>query len=243
MIDDNSSDGSPDNLPCNVLRIPPSPWKSNWGQMRANFVNALSRGLFARFDVVIFTDADEFLVPDPRHFDGLLDLVSAKSDQEVIAPVAVNVLHNPNAEPAFDHTRPILAQRRSVKWASAMCKPLTKRTPAPWNQGSHGIQAPFPIDPELYLLHMTFYDLEELSDVADRRGELHLNEGRGSIHRSWSLGSQEIKRQLFEWVESAGDAVPEFSPANYDVAGVIHEEANGFFRSRVHSWWPWRPTR
>lgn len=231
VIDDNSTDGSTADLPCTVLHLPAGPWKASWMQTRVGFANSMSRGLLACFDVVIFTDVDEFLVPDPARYAGLFDYLTARADTDVVAPVAVNLLHAPASEPAIDPSRPILEQRRFVKWAPDMCKPLVKRQPATWLQGFHGIKAPFVIDPELYMIHLKYYDVDALADVADRRQHLYLNEGRGSGKSSWPLGAEAIRKQLAGWIDDAASDLPEFEAAECDLAGTVHAMDSGFFRS------------
>jgi glycosyl transferase family 2 len=232
VIDDGTTDGSTDSLPCTVLHIPPEPWKESWMQTRIDLVNGLSRGLLACFDVVIFTDVDEFLVPDPARYDDLPAFLAARADRDVVAPVAVNLVHRVGVEPPFDVSRPVLAQRGYVKVVPVMCKPLIKRIAAPWMMGFHGIRSPYTIDPELLMVHLKYYDVEALVDVAEARRELHENHGRGAAASSWSLGAVEIQRQLHGWVEKAGDGpLPQFEPAAVDVSAVVRRLPNGFFRS------------
>lgn len=233
VIDDNSTDGSTHGLPCTVLNLPPGPWKASWMQTRVSMVNSVSQGLLTAFDVVIVTDVDEFLVPDPARHDGLLGYLTARVDTDVIAPVAVNLLHAPALEPALDSGRPLLEQRRFVKWAPGMCKPLVKRVPATWLQGFHGIKAPYVIDPELYLIHLKYYDVDALVEVADRRRDLYHNEGRGSARSAWPLGAQAILEKLAGWVaEASGGDPPAFAPEECDLAATVHAMASGFYRSR-----------
>jgi hypothetical protein len=232
VIDDGTTDGSTDGLGCTVLRIPPAPWKQNWMQTRIDLVNGLSRGLLACFDVVVFTDVDEFLVPDPREYADLPAFINAHPDDDVIAPVAVNVVHRVGVEPALDPHRPILAQRTHAKFVPVMCKPLIKRVAAPWMMGFHGIRSPYPIAPDLLLVHLKYYDVEALVGVAQARKDLHDNFGRGAAASSWSLSAVEIQRQLLAWVEKAGDGpLPELEPADIDVSTVVRQQQNGFYRS------------
>ena len=203
---------------------------------RTDLVNGLCHGLLGCFDVVIFTDVDEFLVPDPKRYEGLSDYINARGDQDVLAPVAVNLLHHAGLEAAFDATRPVLTQRRFVKFVPEMCKPLITRRASPWMMGFHGIQSPFTIDPELLLIHLKYYDNDALVDVADRRFELYVKAGRGAKRSSWPLGAQEMQRQLAGWVaHGPADRIPEFAPEHVDLSAVVHRRENGFFRSSGQS--------
>lgn len=232
VIDDGTTDGSTDSLPCPVLRVPPEPWKQNWMQTRTDLVNGISRGLLACYDAVIFSDVDEFLLPDPRRHANLAEFVQSKADQDVVAGAAVNVLHNADVEPAFDPSRGVLAQRRFVKFVPAMCKPLIKRIGVPWMMGFHGIKAAYGIDPELLMVHLKYFDTEALVAVADARKELHDNHGRGAAASSWSLGAKEIQRQLHDWVHTSDGGEPtEFDAGQVDAGEVVRSLPNGFFRS------------
>ena len=77
VIDDNTTDGSTDGLPCSVIRIP------SWGdkhfeQTRMRMVSRIAAGLLEVYDAVLFADADEFLVADPERHDGLVDLLAKR---------------------------------------------------------------------------------------------------------------------------------------------------------------------
>lgn len=232
VIDDNSVDGSTDQLPCTVLRLPPGPWKANWMQTRIDLVNSLSRGLLSCFDVVVFTDVDEFLVPDPRRHSGLRAFLQARADSDVVGALALNVLHDPGGEAPLEEDRPVLAQRRLVAFAPGMCKPLVKRRPAPWLQGFHGIKAPYVIDPELLLLHLKYADAEALAEVADRRQRIFQEERRGSAKSTWPLGAEALHRQLLGWVGDVPHGeVPEWSPHSFELTEVVREMPSGYFRS------------
>jgi hypothetical protein len=231
VLDDNTVDGSTKDLPCSVYRLPPAPWRWEWAAGRIRMVNGIAQGLLACYDAVVFTDADEFLLPDPAKYDGLRDYLAARADREVIAPLALNVLHNPDREPDLDPTKPVLAQRRFVKFTSVMCKPLVKRTPAAWRPAFHGINAPYEIDRELLLLHLKYYDVAMLSKVAEHRRMLHENENRGASSSAWSMGSDELTSQLRSWVDVDGDDVREFDPAEPNLDRIVQKKPAGFYRS------------
>jgi hypothetical protein len=228
VLDDNSVDGSTDALPCTRYRLPAPPWKRRWAKTRSRLVNGMANGLLACNDVVIFTDADEFLVPDPARYDGLLDYLAARSDRSVIAPLAFELLHNARLEPALDPTRPVLEQRRFVKFSPGMCKPLLKQTPDLWQRAFHDIFAPFEIDPDLWLLHLKYYDETVLSKVAEARRRVHEEEGRGSAGSFWPKGPEVLQKLLASWTESPVDGpVPEFQAAEVDVTRMVRRQSDG----------------
>jgi hypothetical protein len=232
VIDDNSVDGSTGDLPCSVFRMPPGPYSSDWTKVRKDLVNGIARGLLSCYDVAIFSDVDEFLVPDPAKYGGLLDYLRARQDRPVLAPVAVNVLHNPAVEPELDPTAPVLSQRRFVKFAPGMCKPLIKRTPAAWSAGFHGIRHPFQIDSELLMLHLKFFDVSNLGTVSEQRRTAHYEEGRGNAASTWTLGPEELKSRLLSWVETPdGEPVPEFDPQEPNLSSVVRRDGE-FVRAR-----------
>lgn len=229
VLDDNSVDGSTDNLPCSVLRLPPPPWKRPWSKTRLQMANALARGLLACNDAVVFTDVDEFLVPDPARHAGLLDYMAATADRRVVAPLALEVLHNARLEPALDESTPLLQQRRFVKFSPAMCKPLVKRVPQNWHGAFHRIQAPFEVDPELWMLHLKYADVDVLDQVAEQRRRVHEQENRGHPNSFWPMGASALREKLGAWTKEAESSrsLPEFDASEVDLAGLIAPFGDG----------------
>jgi hypothetical protein len=210
VIDDNSTDGSTDDLPCTVHRIPGFP-PGMFEKTRIRLVSGLAQGLLQTYDVVIFTDTDEFIVPDPAKHDGLLAYLAAKPEPTVHASYALNVIHHVGAEGVLDPALPVLGQRNFAKFARVMCKPSIKRIPAAWRLASHGIAAPYLPDPDLWMFHLKFADLDSLRDRADRRHQGMSNDGRGK-KSSWSRSGEEIvgiMEHLFDGVDV--DTVRQFS--------------------------------
>jgi hypothetical protein len=231
VLDDNSDDGSTDDLPCTLYRLPQAPWKDTWARTRVALANGFAQGLLACYDAVIFTDVDEFLVPDPDRYDGLVHYISAGT-QPAAAPLGVNVLHNTRFEPELDNGQPVLSQRRFVKFAPGMCKPLIKRVPANWSLGFHGIKVPFEIDRELLLIHLKYYDASALATVSAQRHALYEQEGRGGDASAWKLDHDELSSRLRSWVQVPdGHEVPEFDPKEPDLTDVIRRGTGGLYRS------------
>jgi hypothetical protein len=232
VIDDNSTDGSTQGLPCTVQHLPAPPWKQRWGPTRRQLANNLARAYLAVYDAVLFTDVDEFLVPDPARYDGLLDYVARHPDREVLAGVGLNMLHAPEVEGPLDPARPVLSQRRFVKFAPNMSKPSIKRVANMWMPGFHGIKGPFSIDRDLWLLHLKYFDVEHTRAVAHERQRVHHEFGRGHEHSAWQFEASELVARQLSWVEGAHPQhTPEFDPAEPDLAGVVTEYGPDKYRS------------
>ncbi len=230
VIDDNSSDGGTDDLPCTVHRIPGFK-AARFEAGRIKLVSGLAQGLLQSYDVAVFTDVDEFLIPDPDHHDGLLDYLRHRPDVAVMAPMALNVVHHIRVEADLDPALPVLGQRGFAKFAPVMCKPSVKRVPAPWKYASHGITARYVPDPELFMVHLKFADREALRRVADRRNEMTRVDGRGA-HSSWARTGEEMTVMLEEFVGEVDPAsVPEFDPRSVDLDQLVIED-RGSFRSQ-----------
>lgn len=222
VVDDNSSDGSTDALPCPVLRIPGFP-PDRFEERRIKLVSGLAHGLLNSYDVAIFTDVDEFLVPDPARHDGLAAYLHARADRAVMAPVALNVLHDARVESALDPALPVIGQRRFAKFAPVMCKPAVKRVPAAWRFASHGIDAPYAVDPELFMLHLKFADTDQLRRVAESRHQLALADGRG-INASWQHSGEAMADMLAGFVGGVDPStVPEFDAGTVQLQQLVTE--------------------
>lgn len=232
VLDDNSADGSTDGLACPVLPLPAWQWNQSWAKARRALANGISAGLLSCYDMVLFADVDEFLVPDPNRYQGLLDYLAANRDNDVIAPLALNVLHDPDSEPPVDPSRPVLAQRRFVKFAPGMCKPMVKRVPAEWRFAFHGIRSPFTVDRDLLMLHLKYYDRGAMQTVARQRRDVHDTLGRGHGGSAWPLGPDELASRLGVWVQTPdGQEIPEFDPGEVDLSDVVLKQIKGFFRT------------
>jgi len=220
VLDDGSTDGSTDRLPCRVRRLEPIP-PGQFESIRMRSCNAEARRLLETYDVVAFTDVDEFLVADPSTYRGLRDLLAARPDEAALAPVALNVVHHVGLEPPLDPDRPVLAQRSFAKFVPVMCKPSIKRVSAPWRGASHGIDTSYRVDPELFMLHLKFADRDHLRTVTRRRHAMMLADGRGA-RSSWRLDADELDQVLHEAVSDIDlSAVPDFDPGELRLGRLV----------------------
>ena len=229
VLDDNSTDGSTDDLGCTVHRLPPLPG-SGFEGTRMQLLSGLARGFLAVYDFVVFVDVDEFLVADPTRHHDLRSFLATRRDRDILAPMALNVLHVPELEGPLRADEPILGQRRFAKFVPIMCKPSVKQVPAGWRWASHGIKAPFEVDPELYMVHMKFADRDALQRVSAHRKALVDADGRAS-ESSWARGPDDILGAFDRAVAAADPAhAPEFDPATIDLTTIVQPQ-DGWYRA------------
>ncbi|GGR68564.1 hypothetical protein J2S40_002990 [Nocardioides luteus] len=227
VFDDGSTDGSTDDLACTVQHIPGFR-KGNFENGRMSLASGVAQGLLGIYDVVIFTDVDEFIVPDPARYADLTDYLSNRPER-VIAPLALNVVHHTAVEEPLISGKPIVGQRAYAQFAPLMCKPSVKRVPAAWKCASHGIKASYLPDPGLFMLHMKFADLDLLRRQADRRNQLAKSVGRGK-GSSWGRSGDDLAELLIKATASASADVAEFDPAAVLLPELVSEE-NGVHRA------------
>lgn len=210
VVDDNSVDGSTDDLPCPVIKIPYLRKKA-FEPSRMGVVSGLAAGLLEAYDAVLFADVDEFVVADPRVHESLRHFVATRPGRHAVGVLGLNLMHDVANEPPLDLSRPILEQRRLAKFLPLMCKPSLKFVPADWVLASHGIRAPFAVDPELWMFHLKFADRDHLLKVAEHRHHLNQTEGRAG-RTSWARAADEMVALLDE----AAAGIPEAKIRPFD---------------------------
>lgn len=229
VVDDNTSDGSTDGLPCPVIRLPQRD-HPDWAMARLRLVNAMATSLLQAFDAVVFADADEFLVADPKKYADLRELVADRPDAPALGAIGVNVVHRVGVEPPLDPDQPVLQQRRTGKFVQKMCKPAIKRATGHWASGSHGIRVPYEVDPDLYLFHLKFADRDHLAATAAHRQALTETEGRGK-DANWRFGDELV--ELLDSIDSTtelGD-LPRLKIPPEKLASVVEVDERGVWHA------------
>ena len=231
VVDDNSEDGSTHNLPCDVLHIPPIRG-GKFNSTRMAMVGNLGRSLLELYDVVMFCDTDEFIVPDPDRYAGLEEYVAAQSGINAVGSLGFNVVHNVGSEPPLDLTQPLLGQRRLAKFLPLMCKPAIKWVPEHWSAGTHGVRTPYAVDPDLWMFHMKFGDRDHLQEAADHRLRMVEADGR-SRDTQWRQGGDSLV-DLLERITDGADAaqIPDFVPPTGErLDALVVEDPPGNWRA------------
>jgi hypothetical protein len=204
IVDHNSSASPPARVlgaDLNVFRIPfdsPSRVAADdqfaFDRERFGFVSNLIAALLTYYDTVIFNDTDEVFVADPELYPNLAAYLAA-NDDEVIAGIGLEILHDPAEEPPFDPVGPVLAQRRNFVYRFHHSKPHILSRPC--QIGGHGSRRPFRLDPDLYLMHLKFVDWDR---SLERQQKLFgfFQEGRGGERSRWRFDAGEIERRMAE---------------------------------------------
>ncbi len=230
VVDDNSSDGSSDDLPCPVLRIPPLTKKS-FEPSRMGLLGGLSAGLLEAYDAAIFCDVDEFIVADPKVHESLRHFVAARPGRQAVGVMGLNLVHDVAAEAPLVDGEPILGQRRLAKFLPLMCKPSLKWEPANWALASHGIRCPFEIDPELFMFHMKFADRDHLEAVANKRHEMFQTDGRAA-RTSWERSGGDMVDLLDEITADIDhEAIKPFGPPLAKLGSIVEQSAPDGWRA------------
>ncbi len=230
VIDDNSSDGSTDDLPCTVIRLPTLD-KQPFEPARMGLISGVADGLLNAYDAVVFSDADELVVPDPALYADLRELLADRPERDAHGVVALNVIHDLAREAPLDPHRPVLEQRRLAKFIPLMCKPAVKTVPARWGHASHGVFAPYSVDPALYMFHLKFADRDLLHAAAEHRRQMVELDGRAHS-TSWRHSGDEmleLLRSVNEGLDPAEAA--EFVPPERKLRSVVEKQPNGLYRA------------
>lgn len=184
VLDDGSDDGAVDGLgEVTVERRPRRAAFDDPG--RARRVSDYVEALLPRYEWVLYADVDEFLVP----FDGR-PLAQALADPglaDTVTALGFDVIHNEAVEPgALDPERPVMAQRRHVRFNATYCKPLATRTPVRWRPGFHFSDRPLAFGSQafggLLLLHTRYADRGQGLRRLEASRRVALDEGAYSAH-------------------------------------------------------------
>jgi hypothetical protein len=176
VIDHGSTDGSVDPTLCNQIKIPRDKFDD---KTRTEMVSALHRSLLNYFDVVIYTDCDEFIVVRPDKFESLLDYLQWRR-HDTVRCVGVNILPHEQDMPPLDMTAPILLQRPFGFATHWYFKPLISSVPTIWNPGFHGCDMPAVLDLDVWLFHLKFADFQYGLERQDTLREIEWSKGKGT---------------------------------------------------------------
>jgi hypothetical protein len=209
VIDDGSNDGSTDGLNgVNVIRLERAPIDQD---TRAFTVSLFHREMLEHYDVVIFTDVDEFLVVDPRTKLGLVDYIGKHAGPHTSA-LGFNIVHDQFAEPRYSPDLGVFQQRRFLEFSRPYCKQLIHKAPVLWQPGFHFTNFPRNVGVGLYLFHLRALDYELSRKRINNRNKLawserSLRKNQGTQNR---LAEADYLSSLyFNTTDAFSEAAPE----------------------------------
>jgi len=133
---------------------------------RIDFLSEKAKFLFSRYDMLIGTDVDEFLVVEPLLGKSLREFLSEKSEETAlnsISGLGVDVGQYLGREEPIREDRPFLSQRHYAKLSTRYSKTSVLLSPAPWGSGFHRTRSGnFHIVKDLYLFHFGCVDLARI---------------------------------------------------------------------------------
>ena len=156
---------------------------------RIDLISQRAARLFDRYDMVIGTDVDEFLVVDPLLGQTLAQFLSGvTTGLPSISGLGVDVGQKIGEEADIDASRPFLSQRSYAKLSTRYSKASVLLRPVAWGSGFHRTRrGNFHIVKDLYLFHFGCVDLARIRAKMDD-GELaaagwtrHLRKRAGTI--------------------------------------------------------------
>ena len=195
-------DGTDQNIPgfaagCNtelVPRIAGNVREADKG--RIAFISARAAELFGRYDMVIGTDVDEFLIVDPALGVPLPEFLSGldAGSRNSFSGLGCDVVQNLRCEKQLDRTRGLLEQRSYVYLSTRYTKATVLCKPVPWGSGFHRTKkGNYHIVKDLYLFHFGCADVPETEqkmldeDLSARGWGRHLNKRMELIRRVSAL--------------------------------------------------------
>lgn len=121
--------------------------------------------LLKKYDLVIGTDADEFLVVDPKCNETLLPYLSKLDIKTSVSGLGMDVGQKMGEEQVINGNLPFLSQRRYAVLSPRYTKPVVVAKPMQWGSGFHRIKGHnYKIDKNLYLFHFGVFDIKMVED-------------------------------------------------------------------------------
>lgn len=195
---------------------------------RALFVSDLICGLLNYFETAIYTDIDEFIVPDPKKHHDLKAYLDNLDSGQTIAPVGINVVHVPRRQKEpLDLGKPILSQRTKGYFAQAYTKPSITRKPVVWSPGFHGCKSKFEWDPDIFMFHLRDMDvdLRHKNHVSKFSGYLESEKG---LNSSWTHSPDSVRENYLRRIARSKFLGRNLDHVNYEFNLI--QTPKGFFR-------------
>ena len=133
---------------------------------RVAVMSARAAQLFAEgYELVIGTDADEFLAPDPALGLSLPAFLSGLKVRGSVSALGLDVGQKLGEEGDLTADTPFLRQRHYAQLGTRYTKAAVLAAPLPWGSGFHRVRGHnFHIAKDLYLFHFGYADLRRIQE-------------------------------------------------------------------------------
>jgi len=164
------NDGT-DGLTCNVEVLIEDSLYENYWMIRT--LKDKQKGLLEQYEYIIYTDTDEFIIPDPDKYIGIMDYIDymKENDIDAICCCCYEVVQRLEEEPEdLRWNDPILVDQRKY-WInmSTYNKPLIASRPLNWSWGKHFEEVSFggpstniAVDNDLIMVHLYKVDYKAI---------------------------------------------------------------------------------
>ena len=169
---------------------------------RVAVMSAKAAELFAAgYDLVIGTDADEFLVVDPRTGLSLSEYLSRQRIGVSLSGLGLDFGQKLGEEGDITDAEPFLRQRHYAQIGTRYTKASVLAQPCDWGSGFHRVKGHnFHIGKDLYLLHFGYFDMKRLQDRfqdasrLDQGWEAHMRKRARTIRYVTDLPARDFER-------------------------------------------------
>ena len=131
---------------------------------RVQVMSRKAAALFAGgYQLVIGTDADEYIAVDPKLGVSLAAWLSAQPIREALSPLGLDLGQKLGEETAIDPEKPFLSQRHYAVLGTRYTKASILAEPLDWGSGFHRVKGHnFHIAKDLYLFHAGYFDMDRI---------------------------------------------------------------------------------
>ena len=164
-------------------------------RFRAKRISEFAKELHKKYDVVLATDIDEFLVLDPNTGIELKEYLNKNFVSSSLSALGIDVAQHPTFEKSIDKNKPFLSQRKYAIVSDRYTKPIISLEPLNWGSGFHRVKGKdFNIDPNLFLFHFGLVDIKTLENKY-KNNELISLRWHNHLKRRYKL-YKKIKNQI-----------------------------------------------
>ena len=199
-------DGADQHIPdwcrdaCNLVTVPEMSLPIVEGdRARARFISRKAADLFKDgYEIVIGTDIDEFITPDPSTGKDLPGFLSGLKGRTCVSPLGIDIFQR-DGEADIDSSKDYLSQRHYA-W---LCPGYTKASiifrPCIWGSGFHRVKRHnYHICKDLYLFHLGYSNNRDISerienlDIREKSWRAHLNRRLSAVRKCNGKKAQEF---------------------------------------------------